>query len=93
MKSAIELAIEKANEMSGGKSKSLTGEQKKKIGEIRQIAEAKIAETRIMLDDKISRLGGNFEAVEQAKAEFRIDKSKIEKDTERKVTKIREGVS
>ncbi len=91
MKSAIELAMEKANEMSGGKGKNLTNEQKKKIGQIRQIAEAKIAEARIMLDDKISKLGGNFEAVEQAKAEFRFDITKIEKDTEKKIAKVRDG--
>lgn len=91
MKSAIELAMEKANEIDGGKGKVLTYDQKKKIGEIRNIAESKIAEAQIMRDDKIAKLGGNFEAVEGEKAKFRYDQTKIEEDTERKVAKVREG--
>ena len=57
MKSALELAMEKADKVTGG-VKSLTASQKERIAEIRSIAEAKVAEDTIMLDKKLKSLAG-----------------------------------
>ncbi len=92
MKSALELAMEKANNITGGKSVKLDKEQKEKIAEVRSIGEAKIAEAKIMLDDKLAnmtRKPGLFAEIEKIKEEYRTDIERVESDVERKVDKIR----
>lgn len=51
MKSSIEIAMERTR----GMAKSLTEEQKRRIAEVRQKYEAKIAECEIMIDDPEKR--------------------------------------
>ena len=93
MKSAVELAMEKAGKLADSGRGPLTDDQKARIAELRKKAEAKIAESQIMLADKIAKLGtqpGSQAAVEEAEDNVRRQKAKIEEETERKIEKIRE---
>ena len=83
--------MEKADKVTGG-VKSLTDDQKKRIAEIRSIAEAKIAEDTIMLDKKLRSLIGHEMASVEAdllKQELLRDKEKIEEKAEADIEKIR----
>ena len=51
LKSAVEIAMEKAKKMGGEDPVSLTANQKKKIAEIRKVYSAKIAEAEILVQD------------------------------------------
>lgn len=85
--------MEKAGKLATSGRGPLSDDQKARIAELRKKASAKIAESRIMLDDKISRLGnqpGSQAAIEEAEESFRREKTKIEEETERKVGKIRD---
>lgn len=85
--------MEKAGKLAGSGASALTSDQKTRIAELRKRAEAKIAESRIMLDDKIVKLGNQpaFAAtIEEAEDNFRREKMKVEEETERKIGKIRE---
>jgi len=55
LKSAWEIALEKAKKMNGGEDLSLTGNQKGEISEIRKVYEAKIAECEILIQDPEKR--------------------------------------
>jgi hypothetical protein len=52
LKSALELAMEKANKMGGDDIPSLSPDEKKEIAEIRKVYEAKFAEVEILVQDK-----------------------------------------
>jgi hypothetical protein len=85
--------MEKAGKLADSGRGPLTDDQKTRIAELRKKAEAKIAESRIMLDDKISRLGtqpGSQAVIEEAEDNIRREKAKIEEETERKIEKIRQ---
>lgn len=49
LKSALDVAMEKANQMIGKETVSLTDDQKRRIAEIRRECEAKVAEKKILL--------------------------------------------
>jgi len=51
LKSAFEIAMEKAGKMSGDEVLSLDPEQKKEIAEIRKIYKAKFAEVEILVQE------------------------------------------
>ena len=51
LKSALEIAMEKAKKMGEGEIASLTEEQKKQIAEIRKAFTAKLAEAEILIKD------------------------------------------
>jgi hypothetical protein len=55
LKSASELAMDKAKKMGGEEVASFSSNQKKEIAEIRKIYEAKIAEVEILVQDKEKR--------------------------------------
>lgn len=85
--------MEKAGKLGASGRGPLSDDQKARIAELRKKAEAKIAESRIMLDDKISKLGaqpGSQAIIEEAEDNFRREKAKVEEDTEHKIEKIRE---
>jgi hypothetical protein len=93
MKSAVELAMERAGKLAGSGTNPLTDDQKAKIAELRKKAEAKIAEARIMLDDKIARLWnhpGAQATIIEAEDNVRRLMAKIEEETERGIEKIRQ---
>jgi len=52
LKSAWELAMEKANKMGGDEIPSLSPDEKAEIAEIRKVYEAKFAEVEILVQDK-----------------------------------------
>jgi hypothetical protein len=52
LKSAWELAMEKASKMGGDDIPSLSPDEKKEIAEIRKVFEAKFAEVEILVQDK-----------------------------------------
>jgi hypothetical protein len=52
LKSALELAMEKASKMGGEDIPSLSPDQKREIAEIRKVYEAKFAEVEILVQDK-----------------------------------------
>ena len=59
MKSALELAMEKANEAVGGEEGiKLTDEQKVEIDEVRKLYEAKWAEQEISLKGELEKAAG-----------------------------------
>jgi ribosomal protein S17 len=49
LKSSVDLAMEKMNQMIGKEKISLTDDQKKRIAEVRKEYEAKVAEKKILL--------------------------------------------
>jgi len=55
LKSALEIAMEKAEKMGGEEGVSLSVNQKSQIAEIRKIYSAKIAEVEILIQDKEKR--------------------------------------
>jgi hypothetical protein len=52
LKSAWELAMEKASKMGGDDIPSLSPDEKREIAEIRKVYEAKFAEVEILVQDK-----------------------------------------
>jgi hypothetical protein len=67
LKSAFEIAMEKAGKMGGAEVPSLDPEQKKEINEIRKIYEAKFAEVEILVQ-------------EQEKRDIELDRLRRERD-------------
>ena len=55
MKSALELAMERADEALGDEKVELTDEQKQAISEVRKVYEAKWAEQEIVLKQRIAK--------------------------------------
>ena len=94
MKSALELAMEKADKMQGTEAKKLSGEQKEKIAELRRMSEAKIAELQIMMNEKLDKLAGQGPeaqaATEELNNEFLAQKAGIEERTEGQIEKVRQ---
>jgi hypothetical protein len=92
-KSALELAMARLKKQDGERGEHaapLTDEQKARIAEVRQAAQAKLAQEDILYK---ASLGRTFEAEARAKleAEHRLDVQRINDDAERKVEKIRRG--
>jgi hypothetical protein len=92
-KSAYELAMERLrrkDEERGIVAEPLTDGQKAEIAEVRNRAEARIAELRIL---HASKLAGLFEpeARELLEEEHRRELRRIEEDRESRITRIREG--
>ncbi|MDH5510321.1 MAG: hypothetical protein OEZ32_08200 [Nitrospinota bacterium] len=86
--------MEKTDLLSGKKAGKLTGEQKEKIALVRNKAEAKKAETQIMMDDRLKKMaptGSAPEEMEKIRREFMDQIDKIDRDTEAEVEKIKEG--
>jgi hypothetical protein len=73
LKSAWELALEKAKKMGGEETVSLSSNQKAEIAEIRKVYAAKIAEVEILIQDK-------------EKQEIELDRLRRERD--RKIESI-----
>jgi hypothetical protein len=77
LKSAWELALEKAKKMGGEEPVSFSSNQKAEIAEIRKIYAAKIAEVEILIQDK-------------EKQEIELDRLRRERD--RKIESIYQKV-
>ena len=72
MKSALELAMEKANEAVGGEDNiKLSDEQKAAIDQIRKLYEAKWAEKELQINERMAQLQKeNPEGLAEARAEL-----------------------
>ena len=95
MKSALELAMEKANQAVGGEEKvKLTDEQKTAIDEVRKQYEAKWAEQEIALKGQLEKVSAEDpQTLAEAQAQVQTEMNKVrerlfaERDT--KIEEIR----
>lgn len=89
MKSAYELAMERLDKSSP--TVKLTDKQKKKIGEINEKYEAKIAERELFLKDQIAEaIGkGEYEAVEQLEKQLVSERKVLNEEWEEKKEAVR----
>ena len=91
-KSAFELAMERLRQKdaeTGVVTGPISDAQKGEIAEVRRVAEARLAELKILHQ---STLAGTFDpaAREALDAEYRRDVERTTEDRERKIAKIRE---
>ena len=79
MKSALELAMEKANEAVGGEEGiKLTDEQKVAIDEVRKLYEAKWAEQEIALKGELEKAAGaDPQALAEAQGQVQREMNKV----------------
>ena len=92
-KSAYELAMERLRKKdadAGIAESTVTDEQKAEIAEVRNRAEARIAELKILHQSKIAALF-DPDARALVDAELRRDIERIEDDREKKIARIRGG--
>ena len=92
-KSALEIAMARLRQKdaeSGEQASPLTDEQKARIAEVRQAAQAKLAQEDILYKASLARTW-DPEARTKLEAEHRLDVQRVNDDAERKVEKIRKG--
>ena len=90
-KSALEIAMARLRRQDterGEQAAPLTDEQKARIAEVRQAAQAKLAQEDILYKASLATTW-DPEARAKLEAEHRKDVQRINDDTERRVTKIR----
>jgi len=85
MKSAYELAMERL----GGEGAGLSDETKRKLAEIDEVYQAKIAETRIMFEARISAAGADREKLTEAQDALRDEIARMERRRESAKDKVR----
>ena len=92
MKSAYELALERLESqgIDRPRGEALTEERKREMAEVRQRAEAKIAELEILHRDRLSRLADPT-AREAEEDDYRRERRRIEEDRDRKLDALRNG--
>src|SRR5437867_4996421 len=95
LKSAYEIAMEKlrARDRERGveEETSLTEDQKRRIGEIRTQARAKLAEMEIYWKGERARLFHEPEALEKAERGYVAERRRVEERAEAEVEKVRRG--
>lgn len=84
MKSAIELAMERANASLGDKKVELSTEQKAAIEEVKRTYQAKLAEQEIALQAKLNEIGNDVDAQHRAEAQSQV---------QREINRLREGLN
>ena len=92
-KSAYELAmarLKKKDKEAGVDDSPLTEEQRAKIAEARNVAEAKFAEREILYNASAAKTF-DPEAREKLDEEYRRDRERIASDRDRKIQEIRSG--
>jgi hypothetical protein len=92
-KSALEIAMARLRQKDadrGEQTAPLSEDQKTRIGEVRQAAQAKLAQEDIMFAASLATTW-DPEARAKLEAEHRIDVQRINDDADRKVGKIRSG--
>ena len=95
LKSALELALEKLNAQEEVKVEKLTQEQKQAIAEVRGKYRARIAELEIHHESKIKPavLAGAHEEAELLRNQLLQEKSRLNREMENKVEKLRNSGS
>jgi len=91
VKSAIEIALERAAAMNPEGARTLSDEQKTELAEVDVKYRAKWAEREIFLKRKIDELAqsGNWQEVEQVEEEMRREKLSLEQQKEQAKDRIR----
>ena len=96
MKSALELAMEKANEAVGGEdSIKLSDEQKAAIDQVRKLYEAKWAEKELQINERMAQLQReNPEGLAESRAELQREtnalREQIFAERDAKIAEIRQ---
>ncbi len=94
-KSAYELAMDRLRKKdadAGVEQRPLTDAQKAAIGEIRQLATAKLAELKILHQSSLMKIR-DPDAYAQLEDDYRREVQRIEEDRERKIENVRRGES
>jgi hypothetical protein len=92
-KSALEIAMARLRQQDadrGEQAAPLTDEQRARVAEVRQAAQAKLAQEDILYQASLAK-SWEPEARAKLEAEHRLDVQRINDDAERKVEKIRRG--
>jgi len=95
MKSAYELALERL-EKQGIKSpedSQLTDEDRRQMAEIRNKAEAKLAEVEILHRDRRNKPGGDMLKRQEDEEHYQLERRRIEEERDRKIESIRRAKS
>jgi hypothetical protein len=90
-KTAYELILERLKQQDraqGVEERALTPEQKAKIGELRKVYEAKLAEREI-LHQAERRKAVDPEALEHMEEDYRRDRERIANERDRKIDELR----
>lgn len=95
LKSSFELAMERLRQKdaeAGITMRPLSEAEKAQIAEIRNFYEAKIAEQQVMHQSRVAKIidPAGREALD---AEFRMENERLTAERDRKIEKIREGLS
>ncbi len=88
MKSAYELALERMEGEGIESPRELSEDTRRQIQEIRQKADAKLAEVQILHRDRLKRLG-TLEARDQEEEDYLLERRRIEAERDEKIEKLR----
>ncbi len=91
-KSAYELAMERLtaqDRAAGIEKRPLTGDQKKRIADVRQKAKASSAELEILRDQSIADAMGDPEKLAEINEHYEIDQKRVKSRLEDDVARIR----
>jgi hypothetical protein len=91
-KSAYELAMErlrKKDQEEGAVERSLTGDQKAEIAEVRKVYEAKVAEQEILHRDALGK-ARTHEEIAKLNDQHTQDLGRLARDRDRKIAEIRD---
>ena len=90
LKSAYELALERmsARGIEPPREEALSEEQRQQMAEVRQKAEAKLAELEILHKDS-QRRSHDLAAHEKAEEDYLFERRRIEEDRDRQLAKLR----
>lgn len=92
MKSAYERALEQLDQqgIERPRKDSLTDAVREQMAEVRNKADAKLAELEILHRDRLARIGDPTQREEEL-ANLRRDRLRIEEDRDRKLQRLRSG--
>lgn len=93
-RSALEIAMARLRQKDaerGEQSAPLTDEQKARIAELRQAAQARLAQEDILYQSSLAKTW-DPEARAKLEAEHRVDVQRIHDETERKVAKVKAAI-
>ncbi len=94
LKSAYELALERlqAQGVEPPKDDAIPEEVKQAIAEVRRVVQAKLAELEILHQDRLRKVLDPRMRQQEEEA-FARERQRIQEDAERKITKLKAGVS
>ena len=92
-KSAYEIILErlkKKDRDEGVEERPLSGEQRARIGELRRVYEARLAEREILYQSA-RRKAGDLEELDRLEEEYRRDRERLASERDRKMDGVRAG--